>query len=127
MLCTDNNVLDIFMRLYPLLLFIGCVIDAYPPAVSSNGLPNICKKKFACTMLAQGKKCSKNYIQINKWCSNKIRAWHRNKPIRNYCKRSCNTCKRKFSVIWSFVLLLVQNNILSVYNLIDYVFFTDNF
>ena len=76
-------------------VFIGCVIDTYPPAVSSKGLPKVCKNKYSCKRLARERKCTKTYKQINNWCSNKIKPWPRTKAIKTYCKRSCNICDRK--------------------------------
>ena len=73
---------------------IACVKDTYP-----KGLKWKCKKEYSCKKLAKNK-CRKTFSKaISAACNRQISTWSRSEPVRNFCKKSCKKCIRKYIVI----------------------------
>ena len=76
------------------ILYAATCANKYPP----GNIP--CKGNFACTKLARTKRCNKKWVQaLPRSCANRIPAFHRNRPVKNYCRKSCKVCRGSYT--WS--------------------------
>ena len=93
-----------------LYIYIVCVKDTYPKGLKAN-----CKRLYSCARLQRNKMCTKKYAQaMNNACKNQLSKWLQGRPVRNFCKKSCRTCIRKFSNNLSHLYILLDVNIIVV-------------